>query len=313
MGGASGATNTAFGLGRGRHSQAAATTERLPCTTWRDAGAQSNELGQQHRARREAGPSGAGTSLTRAGAVGGSPYLPLSESLHCGGDEADDVSASEGADDAAAYDKADNAAGQDEADAAGAYDGTDAAAAEDKADDAIIDDEANAAAADDEDYHAASDQELSAWRNFYAECDDRASRSETWLSSSASSSSSAHPEHPLGAAFFDEVFQEDEMPPGACPFRSKEEFFCFPTVSTTVGLTAQQYNIMRSFHNAGRSHQKTLPCYSTTSKHIIPAALKAGVIPMEVLEHERGKGCDAQQPRSERLCVSRHLLQVIPR
>lgn len=254
---ACGGADAAAGLRRSRHPCTGAATEEL--THLVDTHPAQYAVGECPSGGAGAKPARSVTTPPQGGGVAGSG-LPLLNAGHEYGEGNGGTTGGE----------ADGSgAGDDEGD--GGVEGEDAPARGDGDDD------------------AASDEELAAWRTFEEDCDEGGSSSATSLSSSSSGSSSARAQHPLDAAFFDEVLQEDELQPGARPFLTKQEFFSFLTVSTTVGLTVQQYDIMRSFCNADQPRQELLPCYSTISKRVIPAALKAGGLPMQPLEENGGK------------------------
>lgn len=132
------------------------------------------------------------------------------------------------------------------------------------------------------------DRETAAWNEFAEDDVSHASGTVTPLGSGSSSEELAG-EHPLDEAFYDEVFTRDDTQVGACPFRTKEDFFSFILISSTVGLTERQYNISRAFCNTDRSRKDTLPGYTTTTRRVIPAAIKAAGLPMETLNIEGAK------------------------
>lgn len=120
-------------------------------------------------------------------------------------------------------------------------------------------------------------------REDFAEHDVNQSSGTVTPMGSISGSEMAAGEHPLDAAFYDEVFISDGERAGDSPFRTKEEFFAFVLISNTVGLTERQYNISRTFHNFDRERRDALPCYTKATRRIIPAAINAGGLPMESL------------------------------
>lgn len=132
------------------------------------------------------------------------------------------------------------------------------------------------------------DDELAAWCEFQEERSEDSVGTTTPLGSASSSEAPAG-EHPLDESFYDEVFSRDETQVGASLFHTKEDFFAFILISSTVGLTERQYNINRSFYNTDRSRQDALPGYTTTTRRIIPAAIKAGGLSMECLSVEGAK------------------------
>lgn len=132
------------------------------------------------------------------------------------------------------------------------------------------------------------DDELAAWGDFQEESSEASVGSTTPLGSAPSSEVSTS-EHPLDAEFYDEVFTRDESQRGAALFHSREDFFAFILISSTVGLTERQYNISRSFYNNERSRQDALPGYTKTARRIIPAAIKAGGLSLEQLSVDGAK------------------------
>lgn len=132
------------------------------------------------------------------------------------------------------------------------------------------------------------DNGLAAWEEFAEEDVNQSSGTVTPLGSSSGSETVADA-HPLDAAFYDEVLISDGERAGDSPFRTKEEFFAFVLISSTVGLTERQYNISRAFYNFDRERHDALPCYTTEIRRIIPAAIKAGGLPMETLAVEGSK------------------------
>lgn len=127
-----------------------------------------------------------------------------------------------------------------------------------------------------------AEDDLAAWCEFAEDDLSGSVRTLTPLGSSSSSEAPAQ-EHALDDMFFDEVFSGNETQAGACVFHTKEDFFAFILISSAVALTERQFNISRAFSNAGRE-RGVLPSYCTTTRRIVPAAIKAGGLSLESLD-----------------------------